>query len=175
MIDPPKLALNMTPPRRPARRRPAAFATLAATVLVAAGCGGGGAASKDEYAAELNDFCTRFLAATKDLQKSGSELGKDTKPEEAAKQLGGAVGTFSGKIGDSLTGLKEIEPPKEYETFNTGLVKGLGEAQTRLDKVAETAKTGDVKSLSNIGQTLGGLDVPEPPKDLEAKATKCRG
>jgi hypothetical protein len=175
MTDPPKLPLIMTLPRRPARRRLSALATLATTALVAAGCGGGGAASKDEYAAELNDFCSQFLTATKDLQKTGSELGRNTKPEDAAKKLGGAIGTFSGKIGDSLSGLEEIEPPKAYEDFNTGLVKGLGEAQTKLDRVAETAKTGDVKSLSNIGRTLGGLDVPEPPKDLEAKATKCRG
>lgn len=147
---------------------------LAATAVIVAGCGGGGAASKDEYASELNQFCSSFLTATKDLQKTGTSLGSNADPEDAAKKLGTAVGTFSDKIGTSLSGLEKIEPPKSYVKFNSGLVDGLTEAQKRLDKVAATAKTGDVKSLSNIGQTLGGLDVPNPPKDLEAKATKCR-
>lgn len=154
-------------------RRSLAPLLLAAAVALVAGCGGG-AASKNEYAGELNSFCSQFLGATKDLQKTGSSLGGSTDPKEAAKKLGTAVQTFSDEIGSSLTGLKEIEPPKEYVKFNDGLVKGLDEAQKRLDKVATSAKTGDVKSLGNIGQTLGGLDVPNPPKDLEAKATKCR-
>lgn len=149
-----------------------ALATLAAVVAV--GCGGGGAASKEVYTAELNDFCSSFLTATKDLQKTGTSIGSTTKPQEAAKQLGGAVQTFSDRIGSSLSELKEVEPPEDYAKFNTGLVDGLTEAQKRLDKVATTAKTGDVKSLGNIGQALGGLEVPDPPKDLEAKATKCR-
>lgn len=154
------------------RRTLAPLLLIAATSLVAA-CGGGGAASKDEYASELNSFCSSFLTATKDLQATGTSLGSNSNPEDAAKKLGGAVQTFSDKIGTSLSGLKEIEPPKSYVKFNTGLVDGLTEAQKRLDKVATTAKTGDVKSLGNIGQTLGGLDVPNPPKDLETKATKC--
>ena len=170
MPGPPKLGLIMT------RTRPSlALLLVTALSVLVAGCGGGGAASKDEYAAELNQFCSSFLTATKDLQKTGTELGTNQNPQDAAKKLGGAVDTFSGKIGTSLSGLKEIEPPESYAKFNTGLVDGLTEAQKRLDKVASTAKTGDVKSLGNIGQTLGGLDVPNPPKDLEAKATKCRG
>jgi len=168
MPDPPKLELIMTPIRR----------FLAPLLLVAmsvvAGCGGSGAASKDEYAAELNKFCSSFLSATRDLQKTGTSLGSNPNPKDAAVKLGGAVQTFSDKIGTSLGGLKDIEPPKSYAKFNTGLVGGLTEAQKRLDKVAATAKGGDVNSLGNIGQTLGGLDVPNPPKDLEAKATKCR-
>lgn len=168
MPDHPKLGLIMTRTRR-------TFAPLVATTAVfVAGCGGSGAASKDEYASELNSFCSSFLTATTDLQKTGTAIGSDSNPEDAAKKLGGAVQTFSDKIGSSLSGLKEIEPPESYVKFNTGLVDGLSEAQKRLDKVATTAKTGDVKSLGNIGQTLGGLDVPNPPKDLEAKATKCR-
>ena len=159
------------------RRRPLVSLLLVVAAASVAACGGSGAASKDEYAAELNGFCSSFLTATRDLQKSGTSLGADADadPRDAAKKLGGAVQTFSDKIGTSLGGLKGIEPPESYAKFNTGLVDGLTEAQTRLDKVATSAKTGDVKSLGNIGQTLGGLDVPNPPKDLEAKATKCAG
>ncbi len=161
----------------PRIRRALPLSALATALAVAAaGCGGGSAAaSKDEYAAELNDFCASFLTATRDLQKTGSGLGADTKPQDAAKKLGGAVQTFSDEIGTSLAPLEKIDPPEDYAKFNTGLVDGLTEAQKRLDKVATTAKTGDVKSLGNIGQTLGGLEVPDPPKDLEAKATRCRG
>ena len=169
MPDHPKLGLIMTPIRR--ILAPLLLIAVATTV---AACGGSGAASKDEYASELNSFCSSFLAATKELQTTGTSLGSNSNPEDAAKKLGTAVQTFSDKIGTSLTGLKEIEPPESYTKFNKGLVDGLTEAQTRLDKVATTAKTGDVKSLGNIGETLGGLEVPNPPKDLEAKATKCR-
>jgi hypothetical protein len=149
----------------------AAFAVLA---VVLAACGGGGSsAAKANYASALNRFCTSFKGGVAKVQAATSRIPRHATRQQALGTFASAIDAYAKAIRQGVQQLDEATPPSDYKSFNDGTVKGFTAAAGRLEQDAAKARDGNVQVLSNVGQDLEGIDVPDTPKDLQQAANAC--
>jgi hypothetical protein len=159
---------------------PAALATVA---LAVAGCGGSDSSSKgastsaakDDYARALNSFCTSFKQGVAGVQTAASRIPRNATAKQALGTFATAIDDYATTIRTGVSKLDGVTAPDEYKSFDSGAVKGFEDVATRLETVASKARKGDTKVLKRINSELGTISVPNPPKDLQQKATACNG
>jgi hypothetical protein len=159
---------------------PAALATVA---LAFAGCGANhssstsasASASKDDYARALNSFCATFKQGVTSVQAAASRIPRDATPKQALGTFATAIDDYATTIRTGVSKLDGVTAPDDYKSFDSGAVKGFEDVASRLESVASKARKGDTKVLRQINDELGTINVPDPPKDLQQKATACNG
>lgn len=156
------------------------LALPALVALLLAGCGGGGSsssagASKDDYARALNHFCASFKQGAATVQTAASRIPRGTSAKQALGTFASAMDSYATTIRSGIAKLDGVTPPAEYRSFDSGAVKGFRDVASRLESVAGEARRGDTRVLTQINQKLGSINVPDPPKDLQQKATACTG
>ncbi len=163
---------------RPLRRILAPTLLLVLAALAVAGCGGSSApktASRADYASALNRFCATFKQGAATVQSESAKIPRGTSQKQALAAFARAIDTYATTIRSGLAKLNAVTPPPAYASFDSGATKGFRDVAVRLEGVAGDARRGDAKVLSQVGQRLSSISVPNPPADLQRQASDCNG
>ena len=158
----------------------AAVAALLASVALAA-CGGdkdggsGDAPSKQDYYGSIDGFCRDVKGAANKVQADAGKLQKQapSDPTAAVKGFGASLQTFADATRKATDRLRDGGAPDEFKDFNTKAVTAFEGVATKLGQAADSAKSGKISALSQLGTDLGSVKLPDLPKDVRANAKAC--
>jgi hypothetical protein len=170
----------VTVPAMPSFRRFPLPALLTTAGLAVAGCGGGGGGDEDAYVRSYESACKNIVTATKDLQKTVSEVrsSSGSDPKEAFSALKGATTTFLDEVGREIPRLAQAEAPDKFSDFQDSVKENEDEATKGIDQAKrEVEKTRTLQDLSNLDEVFDKIDVgtsEDLPKELADKAPSCK-
>jgi hypothetical protein len=151
-----------------ARHRGAATLAVAAVAILAAGCGGGGGGrlSKSQYEQRI--------------QKDGKEITTAFKPlntpPTSLKQLADELKAGQDKLRKAADDLDGAKAPKDIESDNNALVKGLRTLADELEGLRKAAAKNDPaqvqKALAELQKSHALIDARRATDDMKKKGYK---
>jgi hypothetical protein len=110
------------------------------TLTVAAGCGGGDSKpSKKEYAADLDNVCS----------KSAAQIQKVKQPR-SVKEIATFAQATRPIVHDSIEQAEELELPDEDADKFQAYIKASKDSLSQLDDLETAAKTGNAKAVRRV-------------------------